>query len=338
MSTLGESSKYNILVSISSYLAAATNRLQPFYSSRHPEEMIDVEENLSRGSLELIRRAIDMHVHTAPSLFPRLIDDFELSAELINYGMRGAVIKSHAGCTASRAVIANKHSGKDIKLYGSLTLNCFVGGLNPYAVDSALSLGAAVIWMPTIHAQNHFNFYGGGIYRAQETKHPLKEPKCGISILNENDKLVEAVYEIIDLVASNGACLATGHLSNKEAVALCEEAVKRRVEKIIFTHPDFETSGLPLEEQIRLAKMGIYMEKTMLSLLPAWGSVTPDYMAHTIKHIGASRCIMATDFGQVSNPSPPIGLARFVDLMLKCGIGCDEIGLMLIRNPEELLS
>jgi len=278
-----------------------------------------------------------MHIHAAPSLFPRLMDDFELSAELQSYGIKGGVIKSHAGCTASRATIANKHSGKSAKLYGSLTLNYFVGGLNPYAVDSALSLGAAVIWMPTIHAQNHFNFYGGGTYKTQKMERPLKEPKCGITILNESGKLLEAIYEIIDLVASNDACLATGHLNNREAIALCEEALKRGVKKIIFTHPDFETSKLPVEEQVGLAKLGVYMEKTMLSLLPGWDSITPEYMAETIKSVGASRCVMATDFGQASNPSPPIGLARFVDLMLKCGIGRDEISLMLTRNPKELL-
>ncbi len=287
--------------------------------------------------LEIIRGAIDMHIHAAPSLFPRRMDDFELCAEIQNYGMKGAVIKSHAGCTASRAAIANKHSGKNTRLYGSLTLNYFVGGLNPFAVDSALSLGAAVIWMPTIHAQNHFDFYGGGTYKTQKMEHPLKEPKGGISILNESGKLVEAIYEIIDLVASNGACLATGHLGNREAIALCEEAIKRGVKRVIFTHPDFETSKLPIEEQARLAKMGIYMEKTVLSLLPGWDSVTPEYMAETIKNVGASRCIMATDFGQASNPSPPVGLAHFVDLMLKCGVRCDEISLMLIHNPKELL-
>lgn len=81
----------------------------------------------SQESLELIRGAFDMHIHSAPSLFPRLMDDFELSAELQSYGIRGGVIKSHAGCTASRATIANKHSGKNTRLYGSLTLNYFVG-------------------------------------------------------------------------------------------------------------------------------------------------------------------------------------------------------------------
>lgn len=291
----------------------------------------------SQESLELIRGAFDMHIHSAPSLFPRLLDDFELSAELQSYGIRGGVIKSHAGCTAARAIIANKHSGGNVKLYGALTLNYFVGGLNPYAVDSALNLGAAVVWMPTIHAENHFNFYGGGTYKTQKMEHPLKEPKHGISILNESGRLVEAIYEIIDLVASNGACLATGHLGNQEAIALCEEAIKRGVKRVIFTHPDFETSKLPIEEQARLAKMGIYMEKTLLSLLPGWDSVTPEYMAETIKSVGASRCIMTTDFGQASNPSPPVGLARFVDLMLKCGVRCDEISLMLIHNPKELL-
>ena len=48
-----------------------------------------------------------------------------------------------------------------MQILGSVTLNDAVGGLNPFAVEAALDLGARVIWMPTISAQNHIVKHGG---------------------------------------------------------------------------------------------------------------------------------------------------------------------------------
>lgn len=41
-------------------------------------------------------------------------------------------------------------------MFGGITLNRQVGGINPYAVESALKLGGKVVWLPTQSARNTF--------------------------------------------------------------------------------------------------------------------------------------------------------------------------------------
>lgn len=42
---------------------------------------------MDRPDPELLRGAIDMHVHTRPALFPRLLDDVEYAEIAVQYGM-----------------------------------------------------------------------------------------------------------------------------------------------------------------------------------------------------------------------------------------------------------
>lgn len=63
--------------------------------------------------------------------------------------MQGVIVKNHALPTVDRVTLTNNIVGKEI-LYGGLTLNGSVGGINPTAVETALKLGAKIIWLPTL--------------------------------------------------------------------------------------------------------------------------------------------------------------------------------------------
>ncbi len=102
----------------------------------------------SRLDLDLLRGGIDIHVHQAPSLFHRhyFVDVVRDAQEK---GLRAVVLKSHHMMTTDRASWAmEKVEGIDV--FGSIVLNLVHGGLNPFAVDHALRMGAKVVWMPTI--------------------------------------------------------------------------------------------------------------------------------------------------------------------------------------------
>ena len=106
-----------------------------------------------------MKGVIDMHVHTNPDLRLRAYDDLELTDAAVKVGARAIVIKTHQGTTMDRAYLCNRynkivHGDKDFTMFGSITLNHPVGGLNPVAVEVALKLGAKVVWLPTQHAQN----------------------------------------------------------------------------------------------------------------------------------------------------------------------------------------
>ena len=88
---------------------------------------------------------IDMHVHTNPDLRLRAYDDFELCDAAVRVGARAIVIKTHLGYTANRAYLTNRYNervnGKnDFTMFGSVTLNSCIGGVNPVAVANALKL------------------------------------------------------------------------------------------------------------------------------------------------------------------------------------------------------
>ena len=170
---------------------------------------MDTKQNAK--ALELLHNAYDLHTHTNPSHFPRALDDFQMLQEAGEAGMAGVLLKSHYEPTAARAKIVNLYSGSTAKAYGGLALNWPVGGLNPYAAESALKMGASIIWMPTRDAQNclrHGNMEGDFFRRR------------GITILDEAGYLKDSVYEIMDIVKKHNACLATGHLSARESVLL----------------------------------------------------------------------------------------------------------------------
>lgn len=108
-----------------------------------------------------LKGVIDMHVHTNPDLRLRAYDDFELMEAAIRVGARAIVIKTHQGATMDRAYLCNKHNqivhggSNDFTMFGSVTLNRVIGGINPAAVESGLKLGAKVVWLPTQSARNH---------------------------------------------------------------------------------------------------------------------------------------------------------------------------------------
>jgi len=51
---------------------------------------------------------VDMHIHTAPDVRPRLLDDAEAAQQAAHAGLRAVVLKSHVTCTADRAALAEK--------------------------------------------------------------------------------------------------------------------------------------------------------------------------------------------------------------------------------------
>jgi Family of unknown function (DUF6282) len=90
--------------------------------------MVKNNIEFSAESLELMKGAIEIHVHPGPSLFPRSVNDRELAEQARNRGMRAVVLKAHEESTVSRAKIAND-GVEGISIFGSIVLNMYVGGL-----------------------------------------------------------------------------------------------------------------------------------------------------------------------------------------------------------------
>ncbi|MED4602773.1 DUF6282 family protein [Paenibacillus validus] len=283
-----------------------------------------------------LKGAIDIHVHSSPSIFPRSVNDLELAEQAKKAGMRAIVLKAHEESTVSRAKLVSKVID-GIEVYGSLVLNEYVGGLNPYAVDMAIQQGAKLIWMPTGSAKHHLEHYGGkSDYKEMKSTIRLL-PQKGITVLAEDGRLLPVVYDIIDLIKGSGAVLATGHLSPLETRIVVEAAVSRGVEKVLVAHPDLKINKMDLSLQIELVKMGAYVEKSMLTLMPLWKSIEPDELVQGIRQIGLDKCILQTDFGQANHPTPTEGYNHFIQILLEHGLTEKEVEQMACSNPAELI-
>src|SRR2546423_4061343 len=91
-------------------------------------------ESRLRDDLELLKGAIDIHVHHGPDLYPRIQDPVELAQSAKAAGFRAVCIKTHNFPTVQLALLTSKLV-PDIDVLGSLACNFQVGGVNPMAVE-----------------------------------------------------------------------------------------------------------------------------------------------------------------------------------------------------------
>ena len=266
--------------------------------------------------------AIDLHVHTAPDVRPRRLDDIALARAAAAAGMRAVLLKSHHTLTADRATLVDGLV-EGVRVFGGLALNEAVGGLNPAAVEAALALGAREIWMPTLSAANHkrASGIGGG----------------GIGILDEVGALHPAVFEILSLIAKHDVILGTGHLSVQEIQHLAPAARAAGVKRIVVTHPELPIINMPIIMQQDLASLDVFFERCLIvTVLP--GSAVPlSAIAAAVRQVGSETTVLATDFGQPENPSPVEGLQRYIAGLMELGIGQTDIDRMVRTNPAWLL-
>lgn len=275
------------------------------------------------NAADLLQGAYDLHTHTTPSHVKRALDDFQLLQEAGNAGMAGVMLKSHYETTHARAAIANQYASSSAKAFGAIVLNHTVGGLNPEAVENALDGGARMVWMPTMDAAHCQRGDMGAFYS-----------RPGIRVLDQNGALKSCIYDIFELCKKHEVPLATGHISIEEAVVLCKEGVGRGV-TMILTHPEWPKTTVPLPIQKELAHMGVYVEKLWLNV--AERSVTPEYMAETIRTVGAEHAFLSTDRGQAGAEHPVEGLKQFIAEMLKQGISENDIWKMTHDTPRFLM-
>lgn len=292
---------------------------------------------------ELIQGAYDLHVHSAPDVMPRKLDDFEMAQRVIASGMAGYAMKSHYFCTAERAKLS-KQLYPECDSVGTVTLNGSVGGINPMAVEMAARAGARLVWFPTCdgaYEQAH-TFTGdpnkklpfwAGIVQAMKEEGISAPP---ISILDGQGQLTQDTRKVLDVIAKHDMILATGHISHEETFALVKAAAKEHnVKNILITHVDFPTTYYEVKDQMRLAEYGAYMEHcyTTYATAKVDYSVTLDM----IRRLGPDHVVLSTDLGQPTGIFPDEGMERFADALHADGFSVEDVRKMTVYNARKLL-
>ena len=283
---------------------------------------------------ELLKGAIDFHIHTGPDIYPRLLHDVEVARQAKRAGMRAVLIKSHVTITADRAQIAQAVA--ELPVFGGVTLNWQVGGLNRYAVECAAKFGARQVWMPTTHAAQYLKYADHVPMFAKA----LSKDVPGITILNPDGSLVPEMGPILEIIAQNDMILATGHLSPGEGLALIREAKSAGVKKIVVTHPVASFVHYSIDEMRQALSLGAtFLEHVFNDCTPQVAHpLPPSALGDAIKAVGPEHCIMSTDSGQVVNPPPVLVMKRYIHEMLQYGFSSRAIRKMTATNPGRLLN
>lgn len=286
------------------------------------------------GPLVDVEGATDLHCHPFPDLFPRLADDLDIARAARDSGMRAIVLKCHHENTVSRAYLVQRVV-PDIRVFGGVVLNSYVGGINIAAVEAALRLGGREVWMPTVDAGYHAQVHGGtGGYDSQQGGRQSSE---GIWVTDADGRVRTDVKEILSLIAEYGAILGTCHLSPREIVALVKEARDVGVEKIVVTHPFFKVPSLDISTIEEIVRLGAMPEFGYCTVSPAWQYSEPQKLVETVARVGASRCLLVSDTGQRHNPLPSEALRLFAQTLLEKGVKENDIHRMIRDNPADLL-
>jgi hypothetical protein len=303
-------------------------------------QMYDMRNLISDTAWEILQGAIDLHVHVAPDIIERRIDDIDLAREFLKRGLSGFVLKSHYLPTVERAKVVSK-AVPGISAYGAIALNHSVGGLNPVAIEIAGRGGCKIVWMPTVDAANET---AGRVDKASakapfwaKIQHELAATGIApppISVLDENGEISKAARGCIDLILKHNMILATGHLGRKEIFKLVRAVRDTGPGKVIVTHAEFPSQNLSASEQLELADMGAYIEHCFTTMYT--GKAPWEEVLSSIRVVGASRCVLSTDLGQTVNPGVSEGFGMFVQRLMDSGFPADDIRQMVKTNPGEL--
>jgi len=312
-------------------------------------------------SRHFMNGVFDMHVHSHPDVAPRKADDIDLARAAAEAGMGGLLLKAHHGSTVERAYLTEKIV-PNIRVFGGVVLNYPVGGLNPHAVDIYVRLGAKEVWMPTLSAEYMIAYQKAHVsaedrlafHKAHGVSPiipkdiaqpgdpwPWSRNGHGISVFDERGKLVQEVWNILEILAASDAILGTGHLSVPETYAVVEAAQQMGVKRILVTHPEY-MAPLSVEEQIFLARRGVFFERCFVGATKfskaVQGDLPFDVFVRNIREVGIESTVLGTDFGQAKNEHPVIGMEDYLQRLHQAGFSESEIECMGTKTPAVLLN
>lgn len=295
---------------------------------------------MSAGMVErLLDGAVDLHVHPAPSPYPRRIGPVGAARHAGEAGMRALALKSHHHCTAMdvAAVAAEGLDTAGVTLVGGIVLNSQVGGFNPQAVGLSLAMGGRIVWLPTISSPAHIAQLSGGAVKFPKSTLALP-PERPIDALSEDGTVREDVREVLRLVAEADAILASGHLPAASVVAVFELAHELGVRRLLVNHPNFIVNASVADVR-RLLELGAYVEHAtcMYDEASRLRSFELPVLVEWIKAIGCERSTLASDLGQADNPLPAESFAAILRALHAEGFSERELRSMINENPGGLL-
>ncbi len=294
----------------------------------------------SERARELVRGGYDLHVHVAPDVPARIVDDVTLAHRFAEAGLAGFGLKSHYTSTAERAqVVSGLVPG--VQAIGTITLNWAVGGMNPLAVEIAAREGARIVWLPTVDSSAETAGRtepkpGDKVPLWAKLQHELRglgfsvEP---VPVSDEHGALLPETRAVLRAIARHGMILATGHLGREDIFAVVDGALEEGVGTIAVTHPEFPAQDFSIEEQVALAGKGCLLERCLST--PHSGKTTFEHVFEGVRATDG-RNFFSSDFGNPDYPEVEDGLALWADHLLDTGFAEDEVRELIVVQSRRL--
>ena len=303
-----------------SFAQAPHTHWEPYKNSATPPS---VDQKLMDPVLD---GAIDLHAHYGPDSYPRQWDAFEIAAIAKERGLRAVVFKNHWSETASLAYLVRKYGPQGIEVYGAVTLDTPIGGVNPQAVRYMVDVTGGygrIVWMPT-HDSEHEVAYN-------------KEQRPSVAVAR-GGKLLPEVLEVLDLIAEHDLTLATGHVTPEETLMILEEARKRGVKRSIVTHPllDPQFTFMTVPQLKQAVALGAVIEITAGSLFREGPG--RQRVVDAIRAIGPESFFVASDSGLVGTPNHTDALVLAARVLRDNGWDEHALDVMFKDNPARLLN
>jgi hypothetical protein len=289
----------------------------------------------------LVAGGYDLHVHVAPDVPPRRIDDRTLAHRFAEVGLAGFALKSHYTSTAERAQVVSALV-PGVGVAGTLTLNRAVGGMNPLAVEIAAREGARIVWMPTVDSPAETAGRtepkpGDKVPQWARLQHELRGLGLGVEpvhVTGPDGRLLPETRDVLQAIARHGLVLATGHLARADTFAVVDGALEAGVRHIVVTHPEFPCQDFSIEDQRALAARGCVIERCLST--PWSGKTTWEHVFDGVHAVGVERTLFSSDFGNPDYPAVEDGLALWADRLLGAGFDEGDVREMIVTQSQRL--
>jgi hypothetical protein len=295
----------------------------------------------SERARRLVTGGFDLHVHVGPDVPVRRVDDVTLAHRFVELGLAGFALKSHYTSTAERAqVVSGVVPG--VRVFGTITLNQAVGGLNALAVELAAREGARIVWMPTFDSASETAGRtapkpGENVPQWAKLQHELRELGLAVEavrVTDDDGQVLRETRDVLRTVARHGLVLATAHLARDDAFAVVDAAFTEGIEHVVVTHPEFTSQRFSVEDQVAFVERGCLIERCLST--PWSGKTTFEHVFDGVRAVGLEHNFFSSDFGNPDYPAVEDGLALWADKLLEAGFKEDEVHTMIVEGSRRV--
>jgi hypothetical protein len=239
--------------------------------------------------------------------------------------LRAIVLKNHYTETAGLAYLVRKYGAQGMEVFGAVTLDTPVGGVNPQAVRYMVDVTGGwgrIVWLPT-HDSEHEVAYN-------------KDGRESVAV-SRGGALLPEVLEVLDLIAEHELTLATGHVTPDETIMILAEAKKRGITRSIVTHPllDPQFTFMTVPQLEAATELGAVIEITAGSLYregPGRARVL-----EAVRALGPENFFVGSDSGLVGTPNHTDALVMAARVLRQNGYDERALDVMFKHNPARLL-